>query len=100
MLQQSAPDDYVIATGQSYSVKEFLEKVFSYLDLAWREYVEIDPYYFRPSEVDFLLGDASKAKSMLNGTPRVNFEKLVRIMTEHDIELAEREAHAMKFCRI
>ena len=97
MLQQEAPDDYVVATGESHSVREFLEAVFSHLGLDWREYVEIDPYYFRPTEVDFLLGDSSKARNNLKWKPKIAFQELVRIMTEHDLELAEREAHALQF---
>jgi GDPmannose 4,6-dehydratase len=97
MLQQDAPDDYVVSTGESHSVKEFLEKVFSYLGLEWQEYVETDPYYFRPTEVDFLLGDASKARNKLNWKPKVGFQELIRIMTEYDLELAERESHALQF---
>jgi GDPmannose 4,6-dehydratase len=99
MLQQDTPDDYVIATGQSYSVRDFLEKVFSLLDLDWQAYVEIDHYYFRPTEVENLLGDASKARSKLNWSPKVSFEDLIRLMVEHDLDLAEREAHALEFCR-
>jgi len=99
MLQQDTPDDYVIATGESHSVKEFVAAVFSYLDLDWQEYVEIDPYYFRPTEVDFLLGDSSKAKTKLKWQPKIRFNELVKIMTEYDLELAEREAHAMKFVK-
>lgn len=99
MLQQDAPADYVVSTGESHSVKEFLENVFSYLDLDWHEYVEIDPYYFRPTEVDFLLGDSSKARNKLNWKPKISFHELVRIMTEYDLELAEREAHALQFSK-
>lgn len=99
MLQQDVPDDYVVATGNSYSVREFLEIVFTYLDLNWEQYVEIDPYYFRPSEVDSLLGDPSKAKSKLNWAPKNNFDDLVKRMVNHDLELAKREAHAMQFFR-
>lgn len=99
MLQQEAPDDYVVATGESHSVKEFLDSVFSYLDLDWQDYVEVDPYYLRPTEVDFLLGDSSRANSKLNWKPRIGFQELVRTMTEYDLELAEREAHALKFCK-
>ncbi len=97
MLQQDGPDDYVVATGESHSVREFLEAVFSHLGLDWQEYVEIDPYYFRPTEVDFLLGDSSKARNNLNWKPKIGFQELVRIMTEYDLELAEREAHALQF---
>jgi GDPmannose 4,6-dehydratase len=99
MLQQDTPDDYVIATGQSYSVREFLERVFSLLDLDWREYVEVDPYYLRPTEVESLCGDASKAKAMLHWKQKVGFADLIKIMVEHDLELAERETHALKFCK-
>ena len=99
MLQQDKPDDYVIATGKSYSVRDFLTAVFEQLDLDWREYVEIDSYYCRPAEVDHLLGDASKVKAKLGWTPMTDFKELVQIMTEHDLELAEREAHASKFVR-
>jgi len=99
MIQQDKPDDFVIATGESHSVREFLDKVFTYLDLDWRRYVEIDPYYFRPTEVDNLKGDASKARSILNWMPKVGFEDLAKLMVEHDLELAEREAHALRFCK-
>ncbi|GBD02326.1 GDP-mannose 4,6-dehydratase [bacterium HR18] len=91
MLQQDEPDDYVIATGESHSVREFLELAFGMLDLDWRKYVEIDPRYFRPTEVDHLLGDASKAREKLGWRPRVCFEELVRMMVEHDLELARQE---------
>jgi len=97
MLQQDAPDDYVMSTGESHSVKEFLDSVFKYLELDWQEYVETDPYYFRPTEVDFLLGDSSKARNKLNWKPKVVFQELVRIMTEYDLDMAEREAHALQF---
>ncbi len=92
MLQQDEPGDYVVATGESHTVREFLEKVFSLLDLDWREYVEIDPRYFRPTEVHTLRGDASKARRVLNWEPRVSFDELVKMMVEHDLELARREA--------
>lgn len=98
MLQQDTPDDYVIATGESYSVQEFLEKVFTYVELDWHQYVKIDPYYFRPSEVDSLLGDPAKVRTRLNWSPKVGFEELIKRMTDHDLDLAEREAHAMQFC--
>jgi GDPmannose 4,6-dehydratase len=97
MLQQDNADDYVVATGESHSVREFLDAVFESLDLDWRAYVEIDPYYYRSAEVDFLQGDASKARRVLGWQPRVSFRELARIMTEHDLELAEREAHAREF---
>jgi len=91
MLQQDEPDDYVIATGESHSVREFLEMAFEMLGLDWRRHVEIDPRYFRPTEVDYLLGDASKAREKLGWRPRVSFEELVRMMVEHDLELARQE---------
>lgn len=86
MLQQEKPEEYVIATGESHSVREFLEAVFSHLDLDWQEYVEIDPRYFRPTEVEFLLGDASKARRQLGWQPRVTFKELARIMAEADLK--------------
>ena len=99
MLQQDKADDYVIATGESHSVREFLDAVFSLLELDWHDYVTTDPYYYRAAEVDYLLGDASKARRVLGWTPQTSFEELVRTMTEHDLELAEREAHAQRFVR-
>ena len=91
MLQQDKPDDYVIATGETHSVREFLDEVFGYLDLDWQKYVEIDPRYYRPSEVDFLLGDSSKAKKALKWKPKVTFKELARMMTDADMKLAENE---------
>jgi len=87
MLQQDAPDDYVIATGETHSVEEFLTEAFSRVKLDWHDYVEIDPKYLRPSEVDLLVGDASKAKRMLNWEPKVTFAELVRIMVDADVEM-------------
>lgn len=84
MLQQDEPDDFVIATGETHSVREFLEEAFSYLDLDWRNYVELDPKYLRPAEVDQLVGDASKAKRVLNWEPKVTFKELVRLMVDAD----------------
>jgi GDPmannose 4,6-dehydratase len=86
MLQQDSPEDLVIATGEAHSVREFLEEAFSYVDLDWREYVEIDPRYFRPTEVDFLWGDASKARRILGWEPRVSFQQLVHIMVDADLQ--------------
>lgn len=91
MLQQKEPDDYVIATGECHSVREFVDEVFSQLDLDWRHYVVIDPRYFRPTEVHHLQGDASKAHKKLGWRPRVTFKELVRMMVEHDLELANQE---------
>ncbi|MHB8067651.1 MAG: GDP-mannose 4,6-dehydratase [Desulfobaccales bacterium] len=86
MLQQEKPEDYVIATGESHSVREFLDEVFAHLDLDWRDYVEIDPRYFRPTEVEYLWGDASKAKHQLGWQPRVTFRQLARLMAEGDLQ--------------
>jgi len=86
MLQQDTPDDYVIATGETHTVKEFVEAAFSYVGLDWRRYVEINARYFRPTEVDVLVGDAGKAKGMLGWEPKVTFESLVRLMVEADME--------------
>jgi GDPmannose 4,6-dehydratase len=91
MLQQDEPDDYVIATGESHSVREFLDAAAEELDMDWRPFVEIDPCYFRPTEVDCLLGDASKARRVLGWEPRVTFRELVRTMIRHDLALAKRE---------
>jgi GDPmannose 4,6-dehydratase len=86
MLQQDSPEDFVIATGEAHSVRDFLEEAFTHVDLDWQEYVEIDPRYFRPTEVDFLLGDARKAKKILGWQPRVSFKELVRIMVDADLQ--------------
>jgi GDPmannose 4,6-dehydratase len=87
MLQQEQPDDYVIATGETHSVREFLDEAFGYLDLDWQPHVEIDPKYFRPAEVDILLGDSSKAGRVLGWRPRVKFKELVRLMVDSDLAL-------------
>ncbi|MBI1335503.1 MAG: GDP-mannose 4,6-dehydratase [Phycisphaera sp.] len=91
MLQQDTPDDYVVATGETHSVKEFCELAFGRLDLDYKDFVELDPRYLRPAEVDLLLGDPAKAKSKLNWKPKVSFRGLVEMMTDADLELAERE---------
>jgi GDPmannose 4,6-dehydratase len=91
ILQQPEPDDYVIATGESHTVREFLDLAASYCGVDWQEHVAEDPRYFRPTEVDFLCGDASKARKRLGWAPRVTFPQLVRMMVEHDLELAEQE---------
>ena len=85
MLQQDEPDDYIIATGEAHSVREFLEAAFSYADLDWRDHVEIDSKYFRPAEVDLLIGDASKAKRKLGWEPNTTFEELTAIMVDADM---------------
>jgi len=91
MLQQDEPDDYVVATGQTHSVREFLDEVFGCLDLDWGEYVEIDPRYYRPAEVDILRGDASKAKKVLKWEAKVTFKDLAKKMVDSDMKLAEHE---------
>ncbi len=91
MLQVDEPDDYVIATGQQRSVREFLDATFGQLDLDWKKHVELDPRYLRPSEVDLLVGDASRAKEKLGWEPRVKFDELVRMMVDHDLKLAKAE---------
>jgi len=91
MLQHDKPDDYVVATGETHSVREFLDEVFGLLDLDWKKFVAIDPRYFRPAEVDLLLGDAGKAREQLGWKPKVTFKQLARRMTESDWKLARRE---------
>jgi GDPmannose 4,6-dehydratase len=93
MLQQATPDDYVIATGETHSVREFCERAFAHADLDWKKYVVIDKRYFRPTEVDQLIGDASKAKERLGWTPRVKFDDLVRLMVDADLEALRRPQH-------
>ena len=90
-LQQDKPDDYVVATGESHSVKEFVAEVFGYLDLDWQKHVEIDQRYFRPTEVDYLQGDASKARKVLKWRPKVAFQEIARMMTDADMKIAEHE---------
>lgn len=99
MLQQDRPDDYVVATGESHSVAEFLDEVFGYLDLDWHDFVKTDPRLYRPAEVDYLLGDSSKAQKVLDWKPEITFGELARLMTEHDLDLARREAHAAGYRR-
>jgi GDPmannose 4,6-dehydratase len=91
MLQQDEPDDFVVATGETHSVREFLELVFKEVGLPWRDYIEIDPRYLRPSEVDLLLGDATKAKEKLAWEPKTSFGELVQLMVEADWEQARKE---------
>jgi len=91
MLQQDKPDDFVIATGETHSVREFAEKVFTKLDLDYNEFVSVDPRYFRPTEVDVLLGDASKAKKALGWKPKIAFDALIDMMIATDLELAKKE---------
>ena len=91
MLQQDKPDDYVIATGESHSVEEFVGAAFEHAGMDWREYVETDPVYFRPAEVDLLAGDASKAKGRFGWEPRIKFQELVRILVDADIDLLDQQ---------
>ena len=91
ILQQDKPDDYVIATGENHSVREFVEKVFKKLGLDYEEYVAIDQRYFRPTEVDVLLGDSTKAQKKLGWKPKVTFDQLIDMMVEADLELAKKE---------
>ena len=85
MLQRDSPDDYVVATGETYSVKDFLTQAFKTVNLDWEKYVEIDSRYFRPAEVELLIGDPTKAKQKLNWTPKTSFKELVKIMVEADL---------------
>ncbi|HEY7785966.1 MAG TPA: GDP-mannose 4,6-dehydratase [Pyrinomonadaceae bacterium] len=93
MLQQDKPDDYVIATGETHSVEEFLVEAFRQVGLDWRDYVELDPKYLRPAEVDLLIGDASKAKRELGWEPRVTFNELVRLMVDADTSIVSNSGH-------
>jgi GDPmannose 4,6-dehydratase len=92
MLQQETADDYVVATGEAHSVKEFVELAFDHAGLDWQKHVELDPRYLRPTEVDYLLGDPSKSKKMLNWQPKTTFRELVVMMVDHDMTLARGEA--------
>lgn len=96
MLQQKTADDYVIATGETHSVREFVEEAFDYAGLDWKKYVKIDKRYFRPTEVDILLGDSSKAREKLGWKPKVNFKQLVRMMVDADMALVNRQLHGTK----
>lgn len=87
LLQQDSPDDYAIGTGEAHSVRDFLDEAFGYADMDWHKYVEIDPRYFRPTEVDYLLCDPTKAKTKLGWEPKIKFHELVRIMVDADLEL-------------
>ena len=86
MLQHDKPDDYVVATGETYSVRELLQESFSHLGLEWEKHVEIDPRYYRPAEVDLLIGDPTKARTVLGWEPKVRFKELVRMMVDADLE--------------
>lgn len=96
MLQQEQPDDYVVATNETHSVREFVEETFGHLGLDWKKYVRHDQRYERPAEVDLLIGDPSKAKKILGWEPKVKFKELVQLMVEADLKLAEDELHMTK----
>ena len=91
MLQHDTPDDWVLATGETHTVKEFLQKAFEYVDLDWEKYVQTSEKYFRPNEVEHLLGDSTKARQELNWSPKTSFDELVKLMIDHDLVLAEQE---------
>lgn len=92
MLQHNTPDDFVLATGETQTIRQFLDYTFGYLELNWNDYVEIDPRYFRPTEVDLLLGDPSKAKNELGWVAKTSCKELAELMVDHDMELARQEA--------
>ena len=96
MLQQDSPDDYIVATGESHSVREFLEVAASFAGINWKQIVEPDPYYLRPTEVNSLEGDPSKARQVLGWRPEISFDELVRCMVEHDLDLARQELTLLK----
>jgi GDPmannose 4,6-dehydratase len=91
MLQQDGPDDYVVATGEAHTPREFCQIAFDHVGLDWERFVEVDPRYYRPSEVDYLLGDASKAREVLGWTPKTSFKELVQLMVDADIQLLDDE---------
>ena len=96
MLQQEKPDDYVVATNETHSVKEFCEMTFGHLGLDWQKYVRHDARYERPAEVELLIGDPAKATRQLGWAPKVRFKELVKIMVDHDLDLAKRESQISK----
>jgi len=96
MLQQPKADDFVIATGETHSVKEFLQEAFDYAKLDWKKYVAIDKRYLRPTEVDLLLGDSSKARRVLKWKPKVNFKQLVRMMVDSDMQVVRQTMYGLK----
>lgn len=98
MLQHDVPDDFVIATGETHTVREFLEEAFGYVGRDYKSYVDIDPVYYRPAEVDLLIGDPTKAKTVLKWQPKTTFRELVRLMVDADIEHIER-THKIKVAR-
>jgi GDPmannose 4,6-dehydratase len=96
MLQQDEPEDFVIATGISHSVQDLIQAAFDHLGLDWEEYVKIDPKLLRPAEVDYLVGDATKAKAKLGWQPKVTFEELIKMMTDSDLQLNQKVQHTIK----
>ena len=92
MLQNDSPDDWVVATGETHTVKEFAELAFKHVELDWNDYITTSEKYHRPNEVGYLLGDPTKVKSKLGWNPETSFEELVKMMVEFDLELAKREA--------
>lgn len=96
MMHAEQPDDFVIATGESHSVREFLDEVFSYIKIDWHDFVEIDPRYYRPTEVNALLGDAAKARNKLKWEPKVKFKELARLMIESDLQETEKKVYGLK----
>jgi GDPmannose 4,6-dehydratase len=97
MLQQDSPDDYVIATGETHTIREFLDVSFGHVGLDWQKYVEIDPRYYRPAEVDLLIGDPSKAKRQLDWAPKTTFVQLAQLMTDADIALLKHQMSGKAF---
>ncbi|MBA4313195.1 MAG: GDP-mannose 4,6-dehydratase [Chlorobiaceae bacterium] len=93
MMQQDKPEDLVIATGVTHTIKDFLDEAFSYAGVDWKKYVKVDPRYYRPAEVDLLIGDSSKAKQKLGWQPKTTFKELVRLMVDADFELLNKERH-------
>lgn len=100
MLQHTKPEDFVIATGETHTVREFVDEAFRYVGLDWQQYVKIDPRYYRPAEVDVLLGDASKAKRVLGWEPKTTFKELVHLMVDSDREIVEKELYGTTGKRI
>ena len=96
MMQHENADDWVVATGETYTVRQFVQKAFEYANLDWEEYVTTSEKYYRPNEVGYLLGDPSKAKKLLNWEPRLSFDGLVEKMVDHDLNQAKKEATLLK----
>ena len=99
MLQQDQPEDFVLATGAAHTIRQFLDFAFGYLDLDWNDHVETDPHFLRPSEVNLLRGDASKAKQKLGWEAKTNCRELAELMVDYDLELAKNEATQQNLAR-